>query len=96
METSLIAPVPEAQRLVGRWRDLLDPWADQGIPAHITLAAPFLPLSGITEEVLLRLRILAAGHARPPKSLAALAGPTPGSSNSPGLSSPTSREISLR
>ncbi len=65
METSLIAPVPEAKRLVGRWRDVLDPWADQGIPAHLTLAAPFLPLSGITEEVLQRLRILAAGLARP-------------------------------
>jgi hypothetical protein len=65
METSLIAPVPEAQRLVGCWRDPLDPWADQGIPAHITVAAPFLPLGGITQEVLQHLRILAAGHERP-------------------------------
>jgi hypothetical protein len=65
METSLIAPVPEAQLLVGRWRDQLDPWADQGIPAHITVAAPFVPFARINEAVLQRLRILAAGRARP-------------------------------
>jgi hypothetical protein len=63
--TSLIAPVPEARLLVDRWRDRLDPWADQGIPAHITVAAPFLPLAHVTEAVLQRLRTLAAGLARP-------------------------------
>jgi hypothetical protein len=65
METSLIAPLPEAQPLVGRWRDQLDPWARSGIPAHITVAAPFLPLARITEAVLQRLPILAAGQVPP-------------------------------
>lgn len=65
MQTSLIAPVQEAQVLIGRWRDQLDPWARQGIPAHVTVAAPFLPLSRITEAVIQHLEAAAGARERP-------------------------------
>jgi len=34
--------VPEAAPLVSHWRDRLDPYAAVGIPAHVTVLAPFL------------------------------------------------------
>ena len=43
METALIVAVPEAEALVGTFRERHDPSASAGCPAHITLLHPFRP-----------------------------------------------------
>jgi 2'-5' RNA ligase superfamily len=43
--TALVVPVPEAERLVGRYRRLHTPSGSQGMPAHVTLVSPFVPAS---------------------------------------------------
>jgi 2'-5' RNA ligase len=47
LQTALIIPVPAAEPVVGAHRARLDPAAAWGIPAHVTVLAPFLPLSEI-------------------------------------------------
>jgi hypothetical protein len=42
-ETALIVEVPAAEPAVGHYRAELDANAGLGIPAHITILAPFLP-----------------------------------------------------
>lgn len=42
-ETALIVEVPAAESAVGRYRIELDANASLGVPAHITILAPFLP-----------------------------------------------------
>lgn len=44
LRATLVLPVPEAEPLVGRWRQKYDPPAPFGIPAHITLLFPFRPV----------------------------------------------------
>ncbi|MDX6214252.1 MAG: hypothetical protein QOF82_3339 [Frankiales bacterium] len=46
--TALVALVPEADAVVGRWRDDLDPSARRGMPAHITVLYPWIPLDQLT------------------------------------------------
>ena len=41
METAIIIAVPEADRLVGRWRRQYTADGAEGVPAHITLLYPF-------------------------------------------------------
>jgi 2'-5' RNA ligase len=41
-QSALIVPVPEAEPLVGAWREQYDDFARSGVPAHITLLYPFL------------------------------------------------------
>lgn len=55
-ESALIVPVPEAEAVVGAWRDRFDPSAPTGIPAHVTILYPFLPPSRLDPEVLDELR----------------------------------------
>jgi len=43
--TALIVPVPAADPIVGELRRLLDPSTARGVPAHVTLIVPFLPLA---------------------------------------------------
>jgi len=43
LETALIVEVPAAEPVVGRHRFELDANARLGIPAHITILAPFMP-----------------------------------------------------
>ncbi|MET7502135.1 2'-5' RNA ligase family protein [Streptomyces microflavus] len=40
--TGLIVRIPEAEPAVRRWRERLDPSAQAGVPAHITVLFPFL------------------------------------------------------
>lgn len=47
-ESALIVPVPEAEALVGAWRERYDDSARTGVPAHVTLLYPFLPPEEIT------------------------------------------------
>lgn len=42
--TAVIVPVPEAEELVGRWRAAHDRSAANGVPAHVTLLVPFVPV----------------------------------------------------
>lgn len=59
-ESALIVPVPEAEPLVGAWRDRYDDSARTGVPAHVTLLYPFLPSEEITPADLERLSALFA------------------------------------
>lgn len=47
IESALVVAVPEAEDLVSSFRDRHDPSAAEGIPAHVTLLYPFLPLDRI-------------------------------------------------
>ncbi|MEU7857620.1 2'-5' RNA ligase family protein [Nonomuraea sp. NPDC049141] len=50
--TALVVPIPEAEPVVGRWRTALDPSAAYGVPAHVTVMYPFLPLDAVDREAL--------------------------------------------
>jgi 2'-5' RNA ligase len=64
MKTALIVPVPQAEALVGRFREKYDPAAAVGVPAHVTLLSPFLPPDAIGAGDLAALTTLFAS-ARP-------------------------------
>jgi 2'-5' RNA ligase len=49
-ESALIVQVPEAEPLVGRFRDQFDPMAVLGVPAHITVLCPFVPPERVTKD----------------------------------------------
>jgi 2'-5' RNA ligase len=50
-QSGLIVRVPEAEAVVGAWRDRLDPSARAGVPAHVTVLFPFLDAGRIDQEV---------------------------------------------
>jgi hypothetical protein len=52
METAIVLTVPEAEPHVQCWRTRYDPVAIRGIPAHVTLVYPFLPVAQLTVEAL--------------------------------------------
>src|SRR5437868_6629747 len=54
-ETALIVAVPEAERVVGRFRAALDVAAGWGVPAHVTVLYPFLPPDRIDDHLLTTL-----------------------------------------
>jgi len=54
--TALIAKVPEAEAVVGALRTRYDAAAQAGVPAHITILAPFMAPDEITLSVLRRIR----------------------------------------
>ncbi|MFE7562168.1 2'-5' RNA ligase family protein [Kitasatospora sp. NPDC057500] len=51
-ESALILPVPEAEAVVGPWRERYDPSARLGVPAHVTVLYPFRPADRLDAEVL--------------------------------------------
>ena len=55
METAVLLCVPEADDLVGPWRDKGDPSASLGVPAHVTLLYPFLDSALVDEGVVAEL-----------------------------------------
>jgi 2'-5' RNA ligase superfamily len=61
LQSALIVEVPAAERVVGRYRAELDANSSLGIPAHVTVLAPFMParLLGADERDRLR-RLFAA------------------------------------
>lgn len=59
-ESALIVPVPEAEALVGAWRERYDDSARTGVPAHLTLLYPFLPPEDVSPADLERLAALFA------------------------------------
>jgi hypothetical protein len=50
--------VAEAEPVVARLRFQLDPVARLGVPAHVTVLFPFIPASGIRDDVMVRLAAL--------------------------------------
>ncbi|MFD7560775.1 2'-5' RNA ligase family protein [Streptomyces sp. NPDC059835] len=48
-QTGLIVRIPEAEPSVRGWRERLDPSAQAGVPAHVTVLFPFLDESRIDE-----------------------------------------------
>ncbi|MFJ2901418.1 2'-5' RNA ligase family protein [Streptomyces sp. NPDC087212] len=61
--SGLVVPVPEADPVVGPWRDRLDPHAQAGVPAHVTVLFPFLDGSLVDDDVLAALTGEFARHA---------------------------------
>ena len=48
--TAIVVPVPEAEAVVGDWRRLHTPSGAEGVPAHVTLLAPFIPAVRLDER----------------------------------------------
>jgi len=63
-QTGVVVPVPAADPLVSRWRDRFDPAAASGVPPHVTIVYPFVPVDVLTADDLADLRALAAARAR--------------------------------
>jgi len=63
IESALIIAVPEAEPLVGEWRERFDYSAGVGVPAHITILYPFIPPGEITPAVVAELRASFAPYA---------------------------------
>jgi 2'-5' RNA ligase len=61
--TALIVEVPEAEPLVGEWRARYDWSAQHGVPAHVTLLFPFVPVEHVDDVLLDELRRLFEGEA---------------------------------
>ncbi|HKT81095.1 MAG TPA: 2'-5' RNA ligase family protein [Vicinamibacterales bacterium] len=59
--TALIVPIPEAESVVGPFREAHDPAYAEGVPAHVTVLYPFLSPSQITPAILEELDRLFAG-----------------------------------
>jgi 2'-5' RNA ligase len=55
-ETAFIVRVPEVEALVGSLRERFDSSVGLGVPAHITVLAPFMPPEEITPAVLEQVR----------------------------------------
>lgn len=62
VESAIIIKVPEAEHVVGSHRRRLDPSAEWGMPAHVTLLYPFLHPSAIDADTLRRLVEVVAQH----------------------------------
>jgi len=54
-QTAVIALVPEAESLVGNYRQRLDASAVWGVPAHVTVLLPFIAPHEVDEQVLATL-----------------------------------------
>ena len=55
LQTALIAQIPAAEPVVGRHRANLDPSAVLGVPAHVTVLFPFVPVGRLGRADLDRL-----------------------------------------
>ena len=60
-QTALIIAVPEAEPLVGEWRERYDN-ASVGVPAHVTLLVPFVPSEQLDDKLVAELRELFAAQ----------------------------------
>jgi 2'-5' RNA ligase len=55
VESAIVVIIPEAEKIIGEHRRLLDASASRGVPAHVTLLYPFLPPDQIDFDVLRKL-----------------------------------------
>ena len=56
LRSALVLLVPEADPVVGKLRLAHDPAARAGMPAHVTLLFPFVPVARLDDAVLSRLQ----------------------------------------
>ncbi|HVN13136.1 MAG TPA: 2'-5' RNA ligase family protein [Kineosporiaceae bacterium] len=61
-ETALVVVADAAEPAVARWRSTYDGSASAGIPAHVTLLYPFLPLAEVTPDVMRHVRRIVAAE----------------------------------
>lgn len=61
-QTGVVVPVPAAEPLVSSWRARFDPAATFGVPPHVTIGYPFVPVDVLTEDDVADLRALAAAR----------------------------------
>jgi 2'-5' RNA ligase len=54
-ETAIVVRIPQADEVVGPLRARLDPAAALGVPAHVTVLAPFVAPCGLDDKVLSKL-----------------------------------------
>jgi hypothetical protein len=59
--SALIVPVPQADPIVGAFRAALDSGAALGVPAHVTVLYPFIPVAILDDDTIGQLRALFAG-----------------------------------
>jgi hypothetical protein len=59
-ESAVLVPIPEAERVVSPHRSRLDGAAALGVPAHVTVLAPFVPPPAITPAVVDALALAVA------------------------------------
>ena len=59
-QTAVIIPVPAAEPAVATWRARFDVAASYGVPAHLTVIFPFVPVHKLTDRDLFDLRSLFA------------------------------------
>lgn len=71
--TTLVVPVPEAERVVGRWRARHDRWAKLGVPAHVTIVGSLRPPLDPTDAMFDRLEGACASLSPAPFTLASQA-----------------------
>jgi 2'-5' RNA ligase len=64
VESGLVVLVPEADPVVGRWRNHLDRAAAEGLGAHITMLFPFAAPEQIDAEIMSRIAQVASATAR--------------------------------
>jgi len=60
LRTALLAEIPAAEPVVGRYRARLDATTALGVPAHVTILVPFVPVSRLGTAELTRLGTLLA------------------------------------
>ena len=58
--SALIIPCLAAEKIVGGWRESLDPSAAAGVPAHITIHFPWVPADRVDQSVLRDLEEMVA------------------------------------
>jgi hypothetical protein len=56
VQTSLIVPIEAAMADVEPLRERLDPFSARGMPTHVTVEYPFLPIERIDEPIVAALR----------------------------------------
>jgi hypothetical protein len=61
-QTVILAPVPEAETAVRRWRDQFDRTAAEGIPAHIGILFPFVDRERIDDQVVADVADVVSPH----------------------------------
>jgi 2'-5' RNA ligase len=61
-ESAVVVVADAAELAVARWRSRYDGSAAAGVPAHVTVLYPFLPLAEVVPEVIERLMAIVAGE----------------------------------
>ncbi len=61
-ESALVVPVPAVESFVGPLRERFDPAAPLGVPAHVTVVYPFLPIPAVSAPVVEALGAIVAAE----------------------------------